>query len=114
VDAGAVALAYHHFTAARRCRYVPRCGPQQAAPQPIQPCTPNPTATRSAVSYLAEAEDAYSAGKLADASAAYARAVEMEPGNGEAIARQAWLMILRGHPPAITLAQQAVALNPSA
>ena len=82
---------------------------------PFSPVLPTPTATRSAVSYLAEAEDAYSAGKLADASAAYAHAVEMEPDNAEAIARQAWLMILRGHPAqAIILAERAVALNSSA
>ncbi len=38
---------------------------------PFNPLAPTPTPTRSAVSYLAEAEDLYGAGRLAAATAAY-------------------------------------------
>jgi len=82
---------------------------------PFRPVLPSMTPTRSALSYLAEAEDDYQAGKLASASEAYARAAALEPGNDEAYQWQAWLLVLRGHPTdAVPLARKAVTLKPSA
>ena len=81
---------------------------------PFKPPTPAPTPTRSAVSYLAEAEDHYKAGKLTAASQSYARAAELEPKNDEAFRWQAWLLILRGRPAdAVPLARKAVELKDS-
>ena len=82
---------------------------------PFSPVLPTPTPTRSATSYLADAEEAYQAGKLGEAAKAYARVAELEPNNADAFAQQAWLFILLGHPDqAIGFAQKAVALDPSA
>jgi len=83
-------------------------------PNPLRPAMPSPTPTPSVLSYLAAAEDAYQAGRLAAAGEAYARVVELEPNNDDAFAWQAWLLILRGHPDqAIEKARQAVALRSS-
>jgi tetratricopeptide (TPR) repeat protein len=82
---------------------------------PFKPTLPSPTPTRTALSYLAEAEDLYKAGKLTAAGQAYARGTELEPNNDEAYQWQAWLSILRGRPnEAVPLARKAVALKPSA
>ncbi len=82
---------------------------------PFNPLQPTPTPTRSAVSYLADAEDAYRAGLLAAAAGHYEQVVALEPENDEAFNRIAWLWILRGHPDrAIEPARRAVAINPSA
>ena len=82
---------------------------------PFSPVLPTPTPTRSATSYLVDAEEAYQVGKLGEAAKAYGRVVELEPNNADALAQQAWLFILLGHPDqAIGFAQLAVALNPSA
>lgn len=82
---------------------------------PFNPIQPTPTPTRSATSYLAEAEEYYQAGRLGEAAKAYGRVTELEPNNYEAFAQRAWLTILRGHPDqAIELAQKAIGLNPSA
>ncbi len=82
---------------------------------PMRPAGPTPAPTRSAISYLAEAEDLYKAGKLSKAAQAYARAAELEPGNDEAYQWQAWLAILSGRPAdAVKLARKAVEIKPSA
>jgi tetratricopeptide (TPR) repeat protein len=81
---------------------------------PFNPLMPTPTPTRSAVSYLAEAEDYYQAGKLKSALEAYAHVAELEPTNDEAFRQQAWLLILLGHPTkAIPLAEKAVEISDS-
>jgi tetratricopeptide (TPR) repeat protein len=82
---------------------------------PFNPLQPTPTPTRSAVSYLAEAEDNYKAGLLTTAAEGYQRVTELEPQNDEAFNRLAWLWILRGRPErAVEIARKAVELNPSA
>jgi len=82
---------------------------------PFNPLQPTPTPTRSAVSYLAEAEDDYRTGYLVAAAENYQRVIELEPANDEALNRLAWLWILRGHPErAVEIAAKAVNLNPSA
>ncbi len=82
---------------------------------PFNPLAPTATPTRSAVSYLAEAEDAYDAGLFAKAAESYQRMVELEPDNHQILNRVAWLWILRGHPErAVEVAQQAVDVEPSA
>ena len=63
---------------------------------PFNPLAPTATPTRSAVSYLAEAEDAYQAGLFAKAAESYGRMVELEPENHQALNRVAWLWILKG------------------
>lgn len=82
---------------------------------PFDPLRPTATPTRSAVSFLAEAEDQYRAGLLAAATVNYQRVTELETENDAAWNRIAWLWILRGHPRrAVEAAQQAVELKPSA
>ncbi len=82
---------------------------------PFNPLAPTATPTRSAVSYLAEAEDEYRAGRLTAAAEGYQRVVELEPDNDEGYNRVAWLWILRGHPErAVEPARKAVELNESA
>ena len=67
------------------------------------------------MSYLAEAEDEYRAGRLTAAAEGYQRVVELEPDNDEGYNRVAWLWILRGHPErAVEPARTAVELNESA
>ena len=81
---------------------------------PFNPLQPTATPTRTAVSYLAEAEDAYRAGLLTAAAESYTRVVELEPENDTAFNRLAWLWILRGHPDrAVEPARKAVALKES-
>src|SRR5512136_1957110 len=65
---------------------------------PFDPLRPTPTPTRTALSYLAEAEDYYNAGQLTSALKAYERASELEPSHDEAFRQQAWLLIQLGHP----------------
>ena len=82
---------------------------------PFNPLQPTPTPTRSGVSYLAEAEDAYKEGRLAGAAESYQRAIELEPGNDEALRQMAWLWILRGKPElAVEPARKALEINDSA
>ncbi len=82
---------------------------------PFNPLQPTATPTRSAVSFLAEAEDNYKAGLLAAAAEGYARVIELEPQNDEALRQMAWLWILRGHAErAIEPARKAVGISGSA
>lgn len=82
---------------------------------PFNPLQPTPTPTRSAVSYLAEAEDNYRAGRLAAAGEGYSRVAELEPDNADALNRLAFLWIQRGHPErAVEIARKAVAVEESA
>lgn len=82
---------------------------------PFNPLAPTATPTRSAVSYLAEAEDAYKAGLLAKAGASYETMLALEPENHRTLYQLAWLWILRGHPEkAVPLAQKAVDIEPNA
>jgi len=82
---------------------------------PFLPVEPSPTPTRTALSYLAEAEDMYREGKLGAATEAYARVSVLEPKNDEALIWQARLLILQGRAAkAIELAERAVELNESA
>lgn len=82
---------------------------------PFNPLQPTATPTRSAVSFLAEAEDHYNAGRLAAAAESYQRVAELEPGNAEAFNRLAWLWILRGHPDrAVEMGRKAVELDETA
>ena len=64
---------------------------------PLVPPEPTPTPTRSALSYLADAESLYANGQIVEASAAYAAVVALEPANDEALRWQAKLEALRGH-----------------
>jgi tetratricopeptide (TPR) repeat protein len=82
---------------------------------PFNPLQPTPTPTRSAVSYLAEAEDHLRAGRLRAATQAYGRAAELEPTDAEAFARQAYLLTLLGHPAeGAEMARKAIAITPTA
>ena len=65
---------------------------------PFNPLAPTATPTRSAVSYLADAEDAYKAGLLAKAAGSYETMLGLEPDNYRTLYQVAWLWILRGHP----------------
>jgi tetratricopeptide (TPR) repeat protein len=82
---------------------------------PFDPFPPTPTPTRSAISFLAEAEDHYQAGRFRPALEAYERVAALEPANDEAFRQQAWIQIMLGHSKeGIELAQQAVKLDGSA
>jgi tetratricopeptide (TPR) repeat protein len=82
---------------------------------PFNPLAPTATPTRSAVSYLADAEDAYNAGLFAKAAESYGQMLALEPDNHRTLNRMAWLWILRGHPEeAVPLAQRAVDVEANA
>lgn len=82
---------------------------------PLKPPLPSPTPTRAPASYLEEAEARYKAGRLTEASQAYAAVSALEPNNAEALQWQAWLLILRGRPTeAVPLARKAVDIKDSA
>ncbi|MFZ2421014.1 MAG: tetratricopeptide repeat protein, partial [Anaerolineae bacterium] len=80
---------------------------------PLVPPEPTPTPTRSALSFLADAESLYANGQIVEASEAYAAVAALEPENDEALRWQAKLEALRGHAgKAVALAQKAVEINP--
>jgi tetratricopeptide (TPR) repeat protein len=82
---------------------------------PFDPFPPTPTPTRSAISFLAEAEDHYRTGRFRPALDAYAQVASLEPENSEAYRQQAWLHILLGHADrAVPLAEKAVAVDDTA
>ncbi|MGD8998720.1 MAG: tetratricopeptide repeat protein [Anaerolineae bacterium] len=60
------------------------------------PFIPTPTPTRTASSYVFEAEDRYWEGDLVGAIAAYEQAIEMDPGEAEPYIALARLLALRG------------------
>ncbi|MBN1876247.1 MAG: tetratricopeptide repeat protein [Anaerolineae bacterium] len=60
--------------------------------------TPLPTPTRAALSYVAEAEDAYWAGDMGGAIVAYKHALDLEPNQAELYLDLARLLIFQGYP----------------
>jgi len=79
-----------------------------------QPFEPTPTPTRTAQSYVLEAEAYYGQGQLDEAIAAYEQAVAITPKDTTARIRLAQLLILRQHTAqALELAKQAVLQEPS-
>jgi tetratricopeptide (TPR) repeat protein len=82
---------------------------------PFDPFPPTPTPTRSAISFLAEAEDHYKAGRFLPALESYGKVAELEPENDEALRQQAWLQIQLGHPDkGVELARKAIEVKDSA
>jgi len=83
-------------------------------PQWARPFEPTPTPTRSAQSYVAEAEAYYGEGRLDEAIAAYQQVVTINPNDTAARIRLAHLLILRQRSAeAVEQAQAAVLLDPS-
>lgn len=78
-----------------------------------QPLQPTPTPTRSAVSWLAEAELHLAKGEFPAAIAAYAQIVHLEPENADPLVAQAQLYMMdRRINLAYDLASQAVEVDP--
>lgn len=74
---------------------------------------PTPIPTRSAISFLADADIAYRSGKIADAITAYERVMELEPANPKPLAELSSIyLILQDFDRSRVLAEQAVALAP--
>lgn len=83
-------------------------------PQWARPLEPTPTPTRTAQSYIIEAEAFYGQGQLDESIAAYKQAVSINPDDTMAHVRLAQLLILRQRTAeAIAQAKQAVLLEPS-
>jgi len=79
-----------------------------------RPFEPTPTPTRTAQSYILEAEAYYGQGQLDEAIAAYEQAVAISPKDTSAGIRLAELLILRQRTvEALAQAEQAVLLEPS-
>lgn len=83
-------------------------------PQWAQPFEPTPTPTRTAQSYILEAEAYYGQGQLDEAIVAYQEAVSISPDDTMAHVRLSQLLILRQRSAeAAAQAQQAIQLAPS-
>jgi tetratricopeptide (TPR) repeat protein len=81
----------------------------------LAPRLPEPTAipTRSAVSFLADADIAYRSGNIDAAIAAYAHVMQLEPDNAKApAALSALYLILNDYDKALALGRKAVELAP--
>jgi tetratricopeptide (TPR) repeat protein len=75
--------------------------------------TLTPTPTRSAFSYIAEAEDLYAQGQVTQTIAVYQYALQLEPRNVQALIPLARLLTLEGqHFEAIQMAEQATHIAP--
>lgn len=75
--------------------------------------TPMPTPTRSAVSWSADAVDAYWAGRLSESVEAYRQALDLEPDQPELYVDLARLLIFRGYPEqALDLTAEALRRQP--
>jgi len=74
---------------------------------------PAPTPTRSAISYLYEADTLYMQGEITRTIAAYEQALQLEPNTVQALIPMAHLITLENHPlKAIQIALQATQLAP--
>ncbi len=74
---------------------------------------PTPIPTRSAISFLADADIAYRSGNIAAAITAYERVMQLEPANPKPLAQlSALYLILQDLNQSRALAEQAVALAP--
>lgn len=85
-------------------------------PSWVVPSLPEPTAvpTRSAVSYLADADIAYRSGNIDGSVAAYQRVLELEPDNAKAMAALSTLyLILQDLETSYSMAVRAVELAPN-
>lgn len=75
--------------------------------------TPAPTPTRSAVSYVAEATDAYYGGAMATALSAYRQALDLDPAQPELYVAMGRILVYRGSPErALQLARHALLYDP--
>jgi len=84
--------------------------PTWLAPQELQP---TPVPTRSAVSFLADADIAYRSGNIDGAIAAYEQVMRLEPSNPKPLAALSALYLILGDlAQSYTLAQRAVELAP--
>jgi tetratricopeptide (TPR) repeat protein len=92
------------------CFYLYVRRPEWLVQQPLQP---TPTPTRSAISWLAEAELHMARGSLPSAMAAYQQMVILEPENADPLVAQAKLYLMdRRLSLAYDLARQAVEVDP--
>jgi len=74
---------------------------------------PTPVPTRSAVSFLADAEIAVKAGNYDAAIDAYHQVMRLEPANPKPLAELSWIYLdFRDIPKALEMAQRAVAVGP--
>lgn len=78
-----------------------------------QPLAPTPVPTRSAVSFLADAEIALKTGNIEQAIAAYEEVIRLEPDNPQPLAElSALYLILRDLSKSLQMAERAVSLGP--
>ncbi len=79
-----------------------------------QPFVPTPTPTRSAISYITEAERLYLRGEMTRTIAAYRQAMALEPNNIAPYAPLSRLLILKGElSEGVQIAQRATELAPN-
>ena len=78
-----------------------------------QPLAPTPVPTRSAVSFLADAEIALKAGDIVRAIEAYNQVMRLEPDNPQPLADlSALYLVLQDLPKSLEMAERAVSLDP--